>query len=34
MQITVKQLYLKDANGEDLCFLNKNYQLTTEKEAF
>ena len=34
MQITVKKLYLKDANGEDLCFLNKNYQLTTEKEAF
>ena len=34
MEITIKKLYLKDANGENLCFLNKNYKLTIEKEEF
>lgn len=34
MEITIKKLYLKDANGEDLCFITKDYQLTSEKEDF
>ena len=33
-EVTIKKLYLKDANGENLCFLNKNYKLTIEKEEF
>jgi hypothetical protein len=33
-EVIIKKLYLKDANDENLCFLNKNYQLTIEKEEF
>ena len=37
IQITIKKLYLKDpkaANDEKICFLNKDYLLTVEKEEF
>jgi hypothetical protein len=34
MEVTIKKLYLKNANDEKLCFLTKNYQLTIEKEEF
>jgi hypothetical protein len=34
MVVTIKKLYLKDENGENFHFLNKDYQLTTEKEEF
>lgn len=33
-KIIIKELYIQAPNGEVLCFLKKNYQLTIEKEEF